>query len=163
MQSYLYNQKRRKTYGNSKIKLESLSGIILSIHSGAVFDTRKLRTTLHKPDASFHAPFLLILHYLSRLMTKPTICLCIQRRLSHDQPGHPPSVIRVFAVRIKKAWALSYPIERTAKTDQTGRMPKLIWVFAGRIVILLVLSWGGSVSFYVFYFLRIYSSKKNIN
>ena len=27
-----------------------------------------------------------------------------------DQPGHPPSVIRVFAVRMKKAWALSYPL-----------------------------------------------------
>ena len=27
-----------------------------------------------------------------------------------DQPGHPPSLIRVFAVRIKKAWVLSYPL-----------------------------------------------------
>ena len=34
----------------------------------------------------------------------------------------------------------------TAKTDQTGRMPRLIWVFAGRTAILLVLSWGSSVS-----------------
>ena len=25
-----------------------------------------------------------------------------------DQPGHPPSLIRVFAVRMKKAWTLSY-------------------------------------------------------
>ena len=25
-----------------------------------------------------------------------------------DQPGHPPSLIRVFAVRMKKAWILSY-------------------------------------------------------
>ena len=30
-------------------------------------------------------------------------------------------------------------------SDQTGRMPKLIWVFAGRTVILMVLSWGGSL------------------
>ena len=30
-------------------------------------------------------------------------------------------------------------------SDQTGRMPRLIWVFAGRTVILLVLSWGGSL------------------
>ena len=29
-------------------------------------------------------------------------------------------------------------------SDQTGRMPRPIWVFAGRLVILLVLSWGGS-------------------
>ena len=26
-----------------------------------------------------------------------------------DQPGHPPSLIRVFAVRMKKTWVLSYP------------------------------------------------------
>ena len=27
-----------------------------------------------------------------------------------DQPGHPPSLIRVFAVRMKKAWVLSYTL-----------------------------------------------------
>ena len=27
-----------------------------------------------------------------------------------DQPGHPPSLIRVFAVRMKKAQVLSYPL-----------------------------------------------------
>ena len=27
-----------------------------------------------------------------------------------DQFGHPPSLIRVFAVRMKKAWVLSYPL-----------------------------------------------------
>ena len=27
-----------------------------------------------------------------------------------DQPGHPPSPIRVFAVRIKKPWVFSYPL-----------------------------------------------------
>ena len=26
-----------------------------------------------------------------------------------DQPGHPPSLIGVFALRMKKAWVLSYP------------------------------------------------------
>ena len=26
-----------------------------------------------------------------------------------DQPGHPPTLIRVFAVRMKKPWILSYP------------------------------------------------------
>ena len=26
-----------------------------------------------------------------------------------DQPGHPPSLIRVFFVRMKKAWVLTYP------------------------------------------------------
>ena len=27
-----------------------------------------------------------------------------------DQPGHPPGLIRVFAVHMKKAWVLSYPL-----------------------------------------------------
>ena len=27
-----------------------------------------------------------------------------------DQPGHPPSLIRVFAVRMMKPWVLSYPL-----------------------------------------------------
>ena len=27
-----------------------------------------------------------------------------------DQPGHPHSLIRVFAVHMKKAWVLSYPL-----------------------------------------------------
>ena len=43
-----------------------------------------------------------------------------------DQPGHPPSLVRVFAVRLKEGC-----IERTAKTDQTGRMRRLIGVFTG--------------------------------
>ena len=49
-----------------------------------------------------------------------------------DQPGHPPSPIRVFAVRMKKAWVLSYPLNASKVSYQTGRMPRLIWVFAGR-------------------------------
>ena len=36
-------------------------------------------------------------------------------------------------------------------SDQPGRMPRLIWVFAGRTVILLVLSWGGSVMVFDLY------------
>ena len=38
---------------------------------------------------------------MNRLMTKPT---------NLDQPGHPPSLIRVFTVRMKKAWVLRYPL-----------------------------------------------------
>ena len=33
-----------------------------------------------------------------------------------DQPGHPPSLIRIFAVRTKKAWIHSYSLSATAKT-----------------------------------------------
>ena len=38
---------------------------------------------------------------MSRDMTKPTKWLC--------EDSDPPSLIRVFAVRMKKAWVLSYP------------------------------------------------------
>ena len=36
-----------------------------------------------------------------------------------DQLGHPPSLIRVFAVRMKKAWVLSYPLsaQRRLRSD----------------------------------------------
>ena len=32
-----------------------------------------------------------------------------------DQPGHPPSLIRAIAVRMKKAWVLSYPLNAQRK------------------------------------------------
>ena len=67
-----------------------------------------------------------------------------------DQSGHPPYLIRVFAVHIKKAWVLSYPLSATAKTlIRLGGS----WAIAARTVILLFFvcvfclffSWGGSV------------------
>ena len=60
------------------------------------------------------------------------------------QPGHQPSLIRVFAVRMKKSWVLSYPLsaQRRLWSDWAGA--QLIWVFAGRTLILLVLSCRGS-------------------
>ena len=45
--------------------------------------------------------------YMSRNMTKPTKMARVPSKDS-DQPGHPPSLIRVFIVRMKKAWVLSY-------------------------------------------------------
>ena len=42
-----------------------------------------------------------------------------------DQPGHPPSLIRVFAVRMKKAGILTYPLSASEDSDRTGRTPKL--------------------------------------
>ena len=51
-----------------------------------------------------------------------------------DQPGHPPSLIRVFAFA---KWVATYKESQflhadSEDSDQTGRMPRLIWVFAGR-------------------------------
>ena len=49
--------------------------------------------------------------------------LCAQRRLRSAWAS---------AVRMKKAWVLSYPWAHIDGSDQTGQMPRLIWVFAGR-------------------------------
>ena len=50
-----------------------------------------------------------------------------------DQPGHPPSQIRVFAVHMKKPKVLNYPMGASEDSDQTGWTPRLIRLFAGRI------------------------------
>ena len=68
-----------------------------------------------------------------------------------DQPGHPLSLIRAFAVHMKKPWVLSYLLSAQEDSDQTGRISKLIWVFAVRtgqfvgFVMLRLILW-----FYIF-------------
>ena len=49
---------------------------------------------------------------------------CAQRRLrSAWAPGHPPSLIRGFAVRNKKACVLSYPLSAQRRLIRLGRCP----------------------------------------
>ena len=62
-----------------------------------------------------------------------------------DQPGHPPSLIRVFAVRMKKAQVLSYPLsaQRGLWSDWADAQADLSLRWAHR-PFLLVLSRGGS-------------------
>ena len=57
-----------------------------------------------------------------------------------DQPGHTPSLIRVFAVCLMGTNDRSFLHVHSKDSDLTGWMPRLIWVFAGRTLILLVLS-----------------------
>ena len=40
-----------------------------------------------------------------------------------DQPGHAPSLIRVFAVRMKKAWVLGYPLSAQQRLIRLGGCP----------------------------------------
>ena len=40
-----------------------------------------------------------------------------------DQLGHPPSLIRVFAIRLKKGWVLGHPSSAQQDSDETERMP----------------------------------------
>ena len=65
-----------------------------------------------------------------------------------DQPGHPPSLIRVFAVCMKKAWVLSYPLSAQRRLW----LPRLIWVLAGCTVhfVCFVMLWF--ILFFSFWF-----------
>ena len=63
-----------------------------------------------------------------------------------DQPGHLPSLIRVFTVRMKKPWVLSFSLSAQRRLWSDWAMPRLIWVFPGCTVTLLVLSCHGSSS-----------------
>ena len=41
-----------------------------------------------------------------------------------DQPGHPPGLIKVFTVRMKKAWSLATYWVYSADSDQTDLSPR---------------------------------------
>ena len=65
-----------------------------------------------------------------------------------DQPGHPPSLTRVFAVRMKKAWVLSYPLtaQRRLWSDWADAHADLSlrWVhshFVGFVTRRLIIPW----------------------
>ena len=57
---------------------------------------------------------------MSRNMTKATKCAPSE---DSDQPGHPPSLVGAFAVRMKKAWVLSFPLSAQRRLIRLGRCP----------------------------------------
>ena len=59
---------------------------------------------------------------------------CASREDS-DQPGHPLSLIRVLAVRMKKAWVLSYPlsVQRWLWSDWIDAQADLSFRWAGML------------------------------
>ena len=61
-----------------------------------------------------------------------------------NRPWHPPSLIRVFAVRLKKVWVFSYPLSEKRRLIRLGGCPD--WSESSLVAhaSLLVLSWGGS-------------------
>ena len=93
---------------------------------------------------------------LSHLMTKPTKW--------HVRPAKTQislGMIRVFAVRIKKDWVLSYPLSAQRRLIRLGGCPG--WsVFAERTVILLVLSWGGSFVYEQLIYVPLSASEANL-
>ena len=60
-----------------------------------------------------------------------------------DQPGHPSSLIRVFAVHMKKAWVLSYPlsVQRRLWSDWADAQADLSLRWAHTYFVGFVMSW----------------------
>ena len=70
--------------------------------------------------------------------------VCCAPSEDSGQPGHPPSLIRTFAVRWRYLGSLAIQWAHSTNSDQTERMSRLIWVL-GALATLLVLSCCGSV------------------
>ena len=74
-----------------------------------------------------------------------------QRETCSNQPGHPSSLIRVFAIRMKKSWVLSYPLsaQQRFRSDWADIQadPSLQWAhrsfcwFCHAVVQFLFFSW----------------------
>ena len=60
------------------------------------------------------------------------------------QPWQPLSLIRVFDVRMNKAWIFSYPLSAQRRLIRLGGCPGWSESSLGTHAILLVLSWGSS-------------------
>ena len=60
-----------------------------------------------------------------------------------DQPGHPPSLIRVFGVRMKKAWVLSYSLsaQRRIWSDWADAQADLNLHWAHRHFVAFAMRW----------------------
>ena len=94
-----------------------------------------------------HKLFMVITHCSHQLFEPPhdkTNKMACTPSEDSDQPGHQPSLIRVFAVHMKKAWVLSYPLSAQQRLIRLGRLPGWSESSLGAHVSLLVLSWGGS-------------------
>ena len=99
---------------------------------------------------ALHKPVSKLLAALSQsttcFMTKPTQWRAPSE--DSDQRGHLPSLIRVFAVRMKKAWVLSYPLSAQQRlwSDWANAQAdlSLCWVhchYVGFIMRRLILDW----------------------
>ena len=114
--------------------------VILSEHKGINFLI--IQKTIRRYNFRWNSPCFYSKVLLSRHMTKPKKKMTCAPSEDSDQPGHPPSLIRVFAVGMKKHWPLAtYWAHR--KT-----LIRLGWPESSldAHVILLVLSCGGSIT-----------------
>ena len=90
-----------------------------------------------------------VLHFVNEPPHDKTNRMACAPSKDSDQPEHPPSLIRVLAVCMKKAWVLSYPLSAQRRLIRLGGCPGWSESSLDTQVILLVLSCGDSNVFCV--------------
>ena len=92
--------------GTSGVKIETLSGdSFIVFHDSYLF----VLFTCRSSRIFYFCISTRCLRLFEPPHDKPNKLACAPSDNS-NQPGHPPSLIRVFALRMKKAWVLSYPL-----------------------------------------------------
>ena len=101
-------------------KLEFTMHDVFSLYVCKCLQRIKYLTTIKL--ANINKTNIIILHK-SRLMTMLGAQNDCATSKDSDQPGHPPSLIRFFAVHMKKARVLSYPLNPQRRLIGLGQCP----------------------------------------
>ena len=96
---------------------------------------------------------------LTHIKTNKMACASSE---NSDQPGYPPSLIRVSAVRMKKAWLLSYPLSTKQRlwSDGANAQADLRLRWAQSHFIGFVMRWLMSVCRWVHKIHMLYAQKE---
>ena len=91
--------------------------LYLSITKNCVMFTVKKN---QKKKLTFETIAVTILQWATSRQNQQNNCASSE---DSDQPGQPPSLIKVFAVRMKKTWVLSYPMSAQRRLIRLGGCP----------------------------------------
>ena len=81
-----------------------------------------------------------------------------------DQPGHPPSLIRVFAVRMNKTWVLSYPLSAQRRLwIRLGGSPGWSVSSLGALILLVLSCRSSNLAYYRTCYILVWSYKYKYN
>ena len=98
----------RSMENSVKRNLVRLAEVWLDDHKQFYYNTISYRLVSRNVlSQSFLLTIFSLPYKLSQCMTKPTMAYAHSE--DSDQPGHPSGLIRIFPVRMKKAWVFSYP------------------------------------------------------
>ena len=103
----------------NSLTLKTRSNFEFSVHTGAQPEIdswqqndwchRVMSSAARNEDAHFYLRWAFLIPLSATPIWQNQQSDCASSKDS-DHPGHPPSLIRVFAARMKKAWVFSYPL-----------------------------------------------------